>query len=47
VAVPFPLVDGDAFWGGPVPIDRATLAGVRITDSTGTVLAAADLTGPP
>jgi hypothetical protein len=46
-SAPLPRADGDAFWGGPVPIDRATLAGVRVTDATGALLATARFDGPP
>lgn len=48
LAASVPLLDGDAFWGGPVTTDRATLGGVRVTDATGAVLATAgfDGTGP-
>jgi hypothetical protein len=46
IAASFPVLDGNAFWGGPVSIDRATLAGVRVTDDTGAVLASAGFDGP-
>lgn len=37
----FPVTGGDAFWGGPVPLGRSGLAGVRVSDATGTLLATA------
>lgn len=40
---PLWLVDGDAFWGGPLPRDQTTPAGVRVTDGDGTVVASAQL----
>jgi hypothetical protein len=37
----FQVTGGDAFWGGPVPLDRSGLARIRVSDATGTVLATA------
>ncbi|PZG92636.1 hypothetical protein C1I97_29380 [Streptomyces sp. NTH33] len=39
----FTLRGGRGFWGGPVPIDPATLTAVRVTAPDGTVLARAHL----
>ncbi|WP_214368039.1 anti-sigma factor family protein [Pseudonocardia sp. H11422] len=38
-SAPIPILDGDAFWGGPAPVDRTMLAGVRVTDEAGQVVA--------
>lgn len=41
VAAQVPVVDDDAFWGGPVAFERGVLAGVRVVDATGAVVGTA------
>ncbi|MHA6792389.1 anti-sigma factor family protein [Pseudonocardia bannensis] len=36
---PIPIVAGDAFWGGPAPVDRTMLTGLQVTDEAGQVIA--------